>query len=83
MVTQQKRFLTPCPPSKRCAICEARLDAGVRTNTVSKAPKFAHQAAEAGRKALDMLLSNPSEAQKMLHRAFGFAELALANGYTV
>lgn len=50
--------LTPCPPRKRCKVCEARLDHKFRDKPrASKAAKYRHQAEQWGRFAFHAVLA--------------------------
>lgn len=74
-----RKVLTPCPPKKRCAICEARLNEVF--GSADKTKRYVHQAAEAGHKARLMIYADESKLIPLVVRAASFANLALNAGF--
>lgn len=72
----ERLILTPCPPKKRCRVCEARLSEVF--GSADHTNKYLHQASEAGRKCVNALLARDVEtAVSFAVRAAGFANLVL------
>lgn len=72
----ERLILTPCPPKKRCPVCEARLSEVF--GSADHTNKYLHQASEAGRKAVRAIFSRDVDAAvAMTVRAASFANLAL------
>ena len=74
-----RKILTPCPPRKHCHVCESRLNEVF--GSADHTNKYIHQASEAGRKAINALLSRDVDlAIAFVVRAASFANLALNSG---
>jgi hypothetical protein len=76
MGMKKRLILTPCPPKKRCPVCEARLNEVF--GSADHLGKYSHQAGEAGKKAINALAVNDDlRAVQFACRAGSFANLAL------
>lgn len=70
------RALTPCLPFKSCSICEARLFPKAAPPE-KRAARYAHQAAQYGRFALDAIAERDADQAYAMARAAGrFVTLA-------
>ena len=75
----ERLILTPCPPRKRCRICEARLNEVF--GSADHTNKYRHQASEAGLRAVACIYSGDvANAVAFTQRAASFANLALNKG---
>lgn len=81
-MTTDRVILTPCPPKRRCRVCEARLSEVF--GSADHTNKYLHQSAEAGRKCLRAIYTRDIDtAIAMAVRAAGFANLVLNKRYEV
>jgi len=71
-----RRILTPCPPKKRCPICEARLNEVF--GSADHTAKYRHQAEEAATRAASyMAMGEIDIAIALYTRSASYANLVL------